>query len=513
MQIVIKLYRKASVLFAATALLASCSQKSLAPENLAPVVDKSLQDRILITTDLEVDDMNGLILSLLYSDQYDLAGIVWTAGMYHFSGDSGKHTLGQITPNYRCNAQHCEHRVKTAADLTEYRPVDPTWLERVLEYYALDYEYLSLNNPNYPDPEYLKSITKVGNIEFEGDYRYETEGSDFIVQCIMDDDPRPLYIQHWGGINTTVRALYTIYEKYHDTPEWEAVLAKVTSKVRIGGNGEDNCRADSKIDQMFPGLDNGGYTMGWFNYGSFFSASYNGPRPADEQIQPYLHGEWNLDAFKLNHGKLTSEIWLMAEGRAIFGEPLIYNYGLIDYMDWGLSAELGWGPAELKSYPRADYRKYDWAFCQFGCGPFINIGLRDDIKNRHNRYTVVMWEELAARADWTICQAKDCNHAPVVWADVTDFTVEAGQTVSMKGSATDPDGDKLTATWWIPEKTSGYKEGTVDGLELSQTKGWTTDFTVPSDAKSGDFFVINLEVRDEAVRPMTRYAQYLVTVK
>ena len=169
MQIVMRLYRKASVLFAATALLASCSQKSLAPENLAPVVDKSLQDRILITTDLEVDDMNGLILSLLYSDQYDLAGIVWTAGMYHFSGDGGKHTLGQITPNYRCNAQHCEHRVKTAADLTEYRPVDPTWLERVLEYYAMDYEYLSLNNPNYPDPEYLKSITKVGNIEFEGD--------------------------------------------------------------------------------------------------------------------------------------------------------------------------------------------------------------------------------------------------------------------------------------------------------------------------------------------------------
>ena len=353
------LYRKLSILFAATALLASCCQKSLAPENLAPVVDKSQQERILITTDLEVDDMNGLILSLLYSDQYDLAGIVWTAGMYHFSGDGGKHTLGQITPNYRCNAQHCEHRVKTAADLTEYRPVDPTWLGRVLEYYAQDYEYLSLNNPNYPDPEYLKSITKVGNIEFEGDYRYETEGSDFIVQCIMDDDTRPLYIQHWGGINTTVRALYTIYEKYHGTPEWEAVLAKVTSKVRIGGNGEDNCRADSKIDQMFPGLDNGGYTMGWFNYGSFFSASYNSPRPADEQIQPYLHGEWNLDAFKLNHGKLTSEIWLMAEGRAIFGEPLIYNYGLIDYMDWGLSAELGWGPAELKSYPRADYRKYD----------------------------------------------------------------------------------------------------------------------------------------------------------
>ena len=205
----------------------SCGPKNLAPEDLAVKVDKSTQPRILITTDLEVDDMNGVLLSLMYADHYDLAGIVWTAGMFHFSGDGGKHTLGQITPNYRCNAQHCEHRVKTPADLTEYRPVDPTWLGRVLDYYEEDYKLLSKNNPNYPTPEYVRSITKVGNIEFEGDYRFETEGSNFIVDIIMDDDMRPLYIQHWGGINTTVRALYTIYEKYHGTPEWDAVLAKV----------------------------------------------------------------------------------------------------------------------------------------------------------------------------------------------------------------------------------------------------------------------------------------------
>ena len=87
----------------------SCGPRNLAPEDLAVKVDKSTQPRILITTDLEVDDMNGVLLSLMYADHYDLAGIVWTAGMFHFSGDGGKHTLGQITPNFRCNAQHCEH--------------------------------------------------------------------------------------------------------------------------------------------------------------------------------------------------------------------------------------------------------------------------------------------------------------------------------------------------------------------------------------------------------------------
>ena len=155
----------------ASVLIVFSGQKSFAQKELVVKVDKSKQARILITTDLEADDMNGVLLSLIYADQYDLAGIVWTAGMYHFQGDAGMHTLGEITPNFRCNARHCEHRVETAADLTEYRPVDPTWLGRILDYYEADYQLMSKNNPNYPTPEYMKSIPTVGNIELEGDYR------------------------------------------------------------------------------------------------------------------------------------------------------------------------------------------------------------------------------------------------------------------------------------------------------------------------------------------------------
>ncbi|WP_163326241.1 nucleoside hydrolase-like domain-containing protein [Draconibacterium mangrovi] len=511
----------------AALLFVSCGQKSFGLEDLAVKVDKSQQARILITTDLEVDDMNGVILSLMYADQYDIAGIVWTAGMWHFSGDHGLHTLGEITPNYRCVAQDCEHRVQTAADLTEYRPADPTWLDRMMDYYEADYQLMSKNNPNYPTPEYLRSITKVGNIEFEGDYRFETEGSNFIVDCIMDEDMRPLYIQHWGGINTTVRALYTIYEKYHGTSEWEQVLAKVTSKVRIGGSGEDNCRADSKIDDMFPGLQDGGYSMGgFFSYPSFFGASYNSEMRAPDELQPYLHADFILDAYKNGHGKLAEEIWLMGEGRAIFGEPIIYNYGLITYMDWAKAGELGWSTSR-PGFARADFKPFDWSVCQFGCASFINIGLRSDVTNRitrgffgptheeakeSNRYTIVMWEELAARADWAINKPEDCNHAPIVTAEKLDFVATPGQTVSLSGKAIDPDGDRLVEKWWVPDFSCTYKDGKAEGLAVSSETGWSTEFTIPADAKVGDKFVVNLEVRDNATRPMTRFAQYVITV-
>lgn len=503
----------------------SCGQKSIAPENLAVKVDKSQQARILITTDLEVDDMNGMLMTLMYADQYDLAGIVWTAGQHHFSGDGGLHTLGEITPHYRCGASHCEHQVKSPDDLTEYRPADPTWLSRMIDYYEADYQLLSKNNPNYPTPEYLKSINRNGNIEFEGDYRFETEGSKLIVDCIMDDDTRPLHIQHWGGINTTVRALYSIYEKYHSTPEWEQVLTKVTSKVRLGGSGEDYCRADSKIDEMFPGLQDGGYGILFFSYGSFFAASYNyQPRSADE-IQPYLHADFILDAYKQGHGKLLKEVWLMDEGRALYGEPLIFNYPLLTYLDWGKADELGWDGK--KNSPRADHKPFDWSCCQFGCASFIKIGLRPDVSNRGDRntlvqssevsersthYTIIMWEELAARADWAICEPKDCNHAPIVTADKLDFMAEPGQKVSLSGNAQDPDGNKLTAKWWVPAFSCTYKEGKAEGLDVSSESSWNTEFTIPADAKVGDKFVINLEVRDNATRPMTRFAQYVITI-
>ena len=114
-----------------------------------------------------------------------------------------------------------------------------------------------------------------------------------------------------------------------------------------------------------------------------------------------------------------------------------------------------------------------------------------------------MWEELAARADWAVCEPQDCNHAPIVDGGQLDFEAAPGETVKLAGSAEDPDGDRLNAKWWTPS----------EGATVSVAEGWSTEMTVPADAKAGDKIVVNLEVRDNAVRPMTRFAQYVITVK
>lgn len=483
-------------------------------------IDKNTQPRVLITTDLEIDDMNGIILSLLFSTDYDIAGIVWTAGQHHFNGDGKGTTLAEFAEEiggyqWSCEATTCGGTVENVGEVTEYRPADPTFLTRIIDVnYRRDYEHLSRNNPNYPTPDYLLSIAKVGNVEFEGDYRYETEGSELIYNAIMDEDMRPLYIQHWGGINTTVRALYSIYEDYHDTEQWDAVLTKVVNKVRLVGHGEDNCYEFSKISEMFPGLKD----SEWSGFGGF--TNYFAIYDASDALKPYYHADYLTDAFKFDHGALLSSFMLMNDGTVIYGEPFCYQYGLVDYIDWAECALQGWANpmigTVLNFFPlgqRSEYDAYDWCGCQFGCSSFVDLGLSQGINNSDDRYVMALFDELAARADWAVMDPEDCNHAPVVSADVQDLTAAAGESVKLSAVVGDPDGDALNIEWWVPSNAWTYSAAGEDTILTVEGEGTAAQFTVPADAVSGDRFVVNLAVRDTGVeRPMTRYIQYTITV-
>jgi len=504
---------------------------SVAEAVAVQVVDKSTLPRVIVTTDLEVDDMNGILLTLMYSCDFDLAGIVWTAGQFHFTGDGEGTTLEEVVKEYeygeenpyqwKCEATTAGGLVENAGQLTDFRPVDPDFLNRLITYsYAADYKYLIQNNPNYPTPEYLLSIAKTGNVAFEGDYRYETEGSQLIYDAIMDDDMRPLYIQHWGGINTTVRALQSIYEDYYGTEQWDEVLSKVVAKVRISGTGEDNCWSYSKMTEKFPGIviGNGDFN-GMRGFGNYFSAVLKGEGPmpfmgTTEDINQYYQGEWLTEAFKFNHGRVLGQFHLVNDGQVIYGEPLIYQYGLIDYVDWAAAGISGWGAASLSSFPRIDHDTYDWVCCQWGTSTFVDLGLRHDVANTSARdYTALLFEDLAARADWAICKPEDCNHAPIVRVATSDITASAGETVALNGTMSDPDGDRCTASWWLNAGLNTYANAEAE-LAVADADDLTTTFTVPADAVSGDSFVVTLEVCDNNTeRPMTRFAQIVITVE
>ena len=80
--------------------------------------------------------------------------------------------------------------------------------------------------------------------------------------------------------------------------------------------------------------------------------------------------------------------------------------------------------------------------------------------------------------------------------------------LSAKGSY-DPDGNKLTYTWWQYEEAGTYK-GTI---EIKNAKDEVSSFTVPLDAVKGQKIHIICEVTDNGAPPLTRYQRVVVTVK
>lgn len=148
--------------------------------------------------------------------------------------------------------------------------------------------------------------TFVGNVAFEGDVAEETEGSRVIAQAILDDDPRTLWLLSWGGMNTIVRALMSIAERYRATPEWPAVQQQVYQKVRVmgvaDGVGQDNSWLDHGRE-LFPEL------IFWrtpYMYGNYFDA-----KTAQPDTLPLFKAPWpeqNLTQGNGPHGTLYA-LW------------------------------------------------------------------------------------------------------------------------------------------------------------------------------------------------------------
>ena len=110
--------------------------------------------RTIVTTDGEIDDRCSMIRFLMYSDQWDIRGIIHSSSKYHWKGD----------------AAHPRHNWE-----------DESWLDRQLDAYESVYPNLHANSPGYPTPAYLRSQVFVGNIAYEGDMDRPSAGSERIV--------------------------------------------------------------------------------------------------------------------------------------------------------------------------------------------------------------------------------------------------------------------------------------------------------------------------------------------
>lgn len=495
-----------------------------------PAPNQSSKARTVITTDGEVDDMNSVIRFLLYANEMDLEGVVLTSSMYHYAGDK-------------------------QAGIKPFRWTGTQWVSDMTDAYEEIYPNLSQQAEGYPTPDYIRSVTKIGNISDKGEMKKVTEGSTFLEQLFLDDDERNLYVQTWGGTNTTARALQSIEEKYKDTAEWADIQKKVSDKLVLYIILDQDDSYNNYIAKKWPNI------RIINDQSNFWHFAYAWKMHTDK-VNDKLQGAWNVEHIQKDHGTLLDMYALMGDGKMINGEVAEEQRGSAEYLaknpqykKYDFISE-GDSPSffylidnGLRSMEDPSYGGWGGRFGQVSDTLYRNTVLDYDIytKQYEAEYSLMRWfddiqNDFAARADWAIAdQYADANHNPTLTIkEGLDLTATPGQTMTLHAEGTDPDGDKLTYQWWRYFEADTYQDfkGTaekvepnmagdlqlglhqqlaageqVDTIALAGKHTNTVSFTVPTDAQSGDTIHIIAEVQDHGKHQLKHYQRVIITVQ
>jgi hypothetical protein len=230
---------------------------------------KAAKPRVLISSDIggtDPDDFQSMIHLLIYSDQFQIEGLV-----------SSPYGEGSIQD-----------------------------FQNIIDLYEKDYTQLLTHSPELPSPKSLRAITKQGQKDtapFKG-YTSPTEGSEWTITCAKKESDQPLWILVWGGIEDLAQAL-------HDAPE-------IKENIRVfwigGPNKKWSINAYSYIVANHPDLwmieANSTY-RGWF---------------MDEDSPEDLKGDAFYDNYIQGRGALGKDFIKYYEGNIKMGDTpsLVY---------------------------------------------------------------------------------------------------------------------------------------------------------------------------------------------
>ncbi len=480
--------------------------------------------RVIVTCDPELDDHNSLIRYLLFSTDFDTEGIIYASSQFHWKGD------GKGTTQYMPGREYSREG-RDLGPQTHWRWADgERFIDTDIEAYASVYENLKVHNPNYPTPDKLKSMIYWGNVEFEGDISKDTPGSDLIKKVLLDDDPRPVFIQVWGGPSTASRALKSIEEQYKGTPQWEAVKAKVSAKAKFCLSGQQDTTYSGYVRPNWPDVESVILNSGVISLG--YGAKRGVADPADTV---YFCADWTQQNIRSKgiFGELY-RVW--GDGKQMVPGDFADYFGFTEYTTQQLQ-EMGywvWSPVQpagsfisegdtpmflnligngLRAYQGQEYggwagRKKEMTAEEKAAGATAPYAMRTVKDPVLPDFLPAIQNNFAARLAWTVTpNFAEANHEPVL-AGPKALEAAAGKTVKIKVAATDPDGNALTFGW------AQYKVGSYKGdVTIATPAAASTAVTIPTDAQSGDTIHLVLTATDNGTPAMTHYLRTIITIK
>lgn len=441
-----------------------------------------VKPRLIVLTDIsnEPDDEESLVRLLVYSDQYDLEGLIATTSTW-------------LRKNPR------EDLIRR--DLAAYAEVRTNLLRHA---------------PGFPLVEQLLAVTKTGQTNFgmtavgEGK---SSAGSQRIIEAVERADERPVWVAVWGGANTLAQALRDVR-----TSRSPAEADHFIAKLRVYSISDQD-DSGAWIRREFPGL--------------FYIVSPSNPTNSLD----YYRASWTgISADRLDrtgvghHFEMVDNPWLEANVIKNHG-PLGALYprlkyimegdtpsflGLIDHgLGWEISPDYGgWGGRYALHQPASETRPI-WTENSNSRDTFTANNGRTETSNHA---TVWRWREhfqndFAARMDW--CVAEDfklANHNPHPVlngnrsTDVVMIIAKAGSTVRLSADGTDAgdDGQQVKITWWI------YPEaGNLEGAALSKTNGSNTEVMLPP-AKGPGQVHVTMQAEDNGTPRLFAYRRVVI---
>ncbi len=413
-----------------------------------------VRPRVIVNTDGEIDDRCSMIRFLLYSNEFDVEGLIYTSSRFHW--------LGQTWSGVE-------------------------WINAQIEMYSRVYDFLRRNADGYPTPEALRSRVYVGNITNVGEMEKDSPGADRIVSVLLDDKPGPVYLQAWGGTNTIAKALRTIQTQYPDQ------IDKVSKKAIVYIILDQDETFRKYIEPNWPKLQ----VLGSFRQFGVIAYSWGSLIPYPHHAlfeRPWMEGYITVDrgplagAYEPEYGAFRSE-----------GDSPSYMHEI----------EVG-----LRTMEDPSYGGWGGRFVPEKPGQTAVWRDAEDEGNLYKpiwRWATAFQNDFAARAAWCVLPYREANHPPIVsLAGPADVEAAPGSTVTLDVSGSgDPDGNRLYYSWYQ------YREpGTYGGrVAIKDADRGLASFAVPADAKPGDTIHLIAEVTDDGKPPLTRYARVIVTVR
>lgn len=449
------------------------------------------KNRVIVLTDIEADpdDTQSMVRLLLYSNQIDIKGIIATTSVW------------------------------------QKNRVAPESIKKVIQAYGKVQANLNKHEPEFPDAKALLAVVKQGPAKYGmlgvGSGQ-DSEGSEWIIKVLEENDQRPLYLSVWGGVNTLAQALYKIRET-KSISEAKRLVEKLSVYTISDQDDSGIWLRNNFPDLKFivsPGDDYGSST--WSAINSQIKGISN------EEIS----NRWIAQNIQQGHGPLGAiypDVSWGVEGDTPSFLSLIPN-GLNspEHPDWG-----GWGGRYELMKPDFTKQKKGgsgvpfepetreiWTNAADSYTPFVPNDFGRAVKSdtshyNDNKATLWRWRadfqhDFAARMDWCLADYNKANHPPVPVINQKDeITVKSGEGFGLDASGSyDADGDNFSFLWFNYPEAGTYKKE----LKVSPENYPGIWITAPDVEKLETVHII-LKVTDKGTPPLSRYKRIVVHIQ